>query len=244
MRLPVRLPVLVTRLALVGVLAGGLVACSSEEPAERDEAEAQSTIIQPGRPGEGNETLKPDTTLARPSTNESDIAFMQLMVPHHAQALEMSELAQSRARNGQVVAISRRIKGAQGPEIVSMSSWLQSRDLEVPESMDDAAGMDMSGGDHSGHESGGGSDHDSGGATMAMHGMLSEQEMADLARARGREFDRLFIAGMIQHHQGAVAMAREEMETGSDQLALELASDVAAGQQAEIGRMVDIRAQL
>ena len=66
----------------------------------------------------------------------------------------------------------------------------------------------------------------------------------DLARARGRAFDRLFIAGMIQHHEGAVAMARDEMEEGSDQLALELAADVAAGQQAEIGRMVDIRDQL
>ena len=84
-----------------------------------------------------------------------------------------------------------------------MSSWLQSRDLEVPESMDDAASMDMSGGDHSDHEGG----DDSGGAATAMHGMLSEQEMAELARARGREFDRLFIAGMIQHHEGAVAMA-------------------------------------
>ena len=178
--------------------------------------------------------------VGEPSTNETDIAFMQMMVPHHAQALEMSELAQSRARDGQVVAISRRIKGAQGPEIVSMSSWLQSRDLEVPESVEDAASMDMSRGDHSGHEGG----DDSGGAAMAMHGMLSEREMADLARARGREFDRLFIAGMIQHHEGAVAMARDEMEAGSDQLALELAADVAAGQQAEIPRLVDIRDQL
>ena len=229
-----------THLALVGVLAVGLVGCSSEEPAERDEADAQSKIIQPGRPGEANETLDPDTVVGEPSTNETDIAFMQMMVPHHAQALEMSELAQTRARNAQVIAISRRIKGAQGPEIVSMSSWLQSRDLEVPESMDDAASMDMSGGDHSGHDGG---DH-SGDAAMAMHGMLTEQEMTDLARARDDEFDRLFIAGMIQHHEGAVAMAREEMEAGSDQLALELAADVGAGQQAEIARMVDIRDQL
>ena len=241
MRLPVRPLAPLTHLALVGVLAAGLVGCSSEEPAEQDEAEARSKIIQPGRPGEGNETLEPDTALGRPSTNEADIAFMQMMVPHHAQALEMSELAQTRARNGQVVAISRRIKGAQGPEIVSMSSWLQSRDLEVPESMDDAGGADASGGDHSGH---GGGDHSGGAAATAMHGMLSEQEMADLARARGRAFDRLFIAGMIRHHEGAVAMARDEMESGSDQLALELAADVAAGQQAEIGRMVDIRDQL
>ncbi len=239
MRLSVRPLAPLTHLALVGVLAFGLVACSSEEPAERDRAEARSKILQPGRPGEGNETLDPNTVLGEPSTNETDVAFMQMMVPHHAQALEMSELAQSRARDGQVVAISRRIKGAQGPEIVSMSSWLQSRDLEVPESMEDAASMDMSRGDHSGHEGG----DDSGGAAMAMHGMLSEREMTDLARARGREFDRLFIAGMIRHHEGAVAMARDEMEAGSDQLALELAADVAAGQQAEISRLVDIRDQ-
>jgi uncharacterized protein (DUF305 family) len=222
-------------LALVAVLGLGLVACSSEEPAENDETEARSKILQPGRPGEGNETLDPDTAIGEPATNDTDVAFMQMMVPHHAQALEMSQLAQSRARSEQVVAISRRIKGAQGPEIVGMSSWLQSRDLEVPESIADVGDP---------HESDDHGDHAAGAGTMAMHGMLSQREMAALADSRGRAFDRLYVAGMIQHHEGAVAMAREEMEAGSDTLALELAADVAAGQQAEIRRLFDIRRRL
>jgi len=226
----VRLP----HLVLCGVLAAGLVACSSDESAQRgDDEKAQSKIIQPGRPGEDNQTLDPDTVLEEPGTNQADQTFMQMMIPHHAQALEMSELAQTRARDEQVVAIARRIKGAQGPEIVAMSSWLQSRDLEVPKSMDDLG--DMSGHGHHG-------DHGESGASMA--GMLTDRQMTRLARARGREFDRLFLAGMIQHHEGAVTMARDEMEEGSDTLALELAADVAAGQQAEIRRMIDVRDQL
>ena len=77
-----------------------------------------------------------------------------------------------------------------------------------------------------------------------MRGMLTDRQMTELAHARGAEFDRLYITGMIQHHEGAVAMARDEMEAGSDTIALELAADVAAGQQAEIGRMVAIRRDL
>jgi uncharacterized protein (DUF305 family) len=226
----VRLP----HLALVTVLGLGLVACSDDAPAERDDTQARSKIIQPGRPGESNRTVDPDDVVAQPGTNAADITFMQQMIPHHAQALEMSQLAQSRADDEQVVAIARRIKGAQGPEILGMTSWLQSRDLEVPESMDDLPGMDMSGG-HGGH---------GGHGAASMNGMLTDRQMSELAGASGAEFDRLFIAGMIQHHEGAVEMAHGEMEAGSDTVALELAADVAAGQQAEVRRMVAIRGQL
>ncbi len=230
-----------SHLALVCVL--GLAACSGsdDEPAERDDTEPRSLVIQPGRPGEDNETVDPDDVVAQPGTDGADVAFMQQMVPHHAQALEMSQLAQTRASDDQVVAMARRIKGAQGPEILGMTSWLQSRGLEVPETMGDALGMGGSGG-HSGH---GGHSHggDDTGA-MSRHGMLTERQMSALAAARGAEFDRLFVAGMIQHHEGAVAMARDEMEAGSDTVAMELAADVAAGQQAEIRRLVDIRRQL
>ena len=119
---------------------------------------------------------------------------------------------------------------------MAWSSWLQSRDLEVPESMEDAASMDMSGGDHGDTVATAPAAHDG----DARHAHRAG-DGASSPRARGREFDRLFLAGMIRHHEGAVAMARDEMEAGSDTLALELAADVAAGQQAEIGRMVDIR---
>jgi uncharacterized protein (DUF305 family) len=209
--------------AVVLLLATG---CSSDEPTDRDESRAQSEIIQPGRPGEPNETVDPDTTVDAAPANDADAMFMEMMVPHHAQALEMSGLAETRARDEQVVALARRIKGAQGPEITAMTAWLQSRGLAVPET----------GSGHGDH-----GDHDGG---MDMPGMLTDRQMAELADARGPAFDRLFLAGMIQHHQGAVEMAHDEMESGSEQLALELAADIATGQQAEIDRMVDIRQQL
>ncbi|QBR92493.1 DUF305 domain-containing protein [Nocardioides euryhalodurans] len=218
-----------TALATLALVTG----CSSDEPPREDDSAAQSKIIQPGRPGEGNETVDPDTTVEAAPTNDDDVMFMQMMVPHHAQALEMCELAQTRAEDPQVVAIARRIKGAQGPEISGMAAWLQARQIEVPESMADLEGH----GAHGGHG-------EDGGETMSMPGMLTGQQMRELAAADGAEFDRLFLAGMIQHHRGAVDMANEAMGAGSDTLALELAADIATGQLAEIGRMQDVRRSL
>lgn len=213
-------------LALTVVLVLGASACSADpEPAstDRGDAEPQSRILQPGRPGEANQTLDPDTTLDAAAWNETDAAFMQMMVLHHAQALDMAELAPARAKDESVAALARRIQGAQGPEIRSMASWLAARGLAIPEGMDDM--------DHEGH-------------TMPMAGMLSDTQMAELEAARGARFDRLFLAGMIQHHQGAVDMAGTEIEEGSDQLALELAADISTGQLAEIRRMLDLRRDL
>lgn len=217
-------------LALAGLLLIGSTGCSgAPEPtsADRGDEEPQSVILQPGEPGEDNETLNPDITLDAAEWNDADAAFMQMMVPHHAQALEMAELAPTRARDEGVAALARRIQGAQGPEIRSMASWLAARGLPVPEAMDT-----MDHGDHSMSMS------------MPMAGMLTDEQMAELEAARGARFDRLFLAGMIQHHQGAVEMAGAEIEEGSDQLALELAADISAGQQAEIGRMQDLRRSL
>lgn len=211
-------------LALTAVLVLGASACSadSEEPSgDRGDAEAQSAILQPGEPGEANETLDPDTTLDAAPWNDADAAFMQMMVPHHAQALEMAELAPTRASDESVAALARRIQGAQGPEIRSMATWLAARELPVPGSMADMEHDD----DHA----------------MPMAGMLTESQLAELEAARGARFDRLFLAGMIEHHQGAVDMAGAEIEEGSDQLALELAAEMSTGQLAEIRRMQDLR---
>ncbi len=226
-------------LALAAVIALGLAGCSQGGPApdagSRSEAasdDPSSKILQPGRPGEGNETLDPDTTVEQAPWNDDDARFMQMMVVHHAQALEMSELAQTRARNEQVVSLARRIKGAQGPEILAMASWLQGRGLEVPETMADLG----DGAAHGGHGEHGGH--------AAMPGMLTQRQLDRLAAARGAEFDRLFLAGMIEHHRGAVEMAGAVMESGSDTLVLELAADIATGQLAEIQRMQDVRRSL
>jgi uncharacterized protein (DUF305 family) len=201
-----------------------LTGCSHSDgatPVGAGDDVARSQILQPGRPGEANQTLPPDATVPSAPFNDADASFMRMMIPHHAQALEMSELARTRASDEDVLSLARRIEGAQGPEIRSMSSWLASRGLALPEA-----------GEHSGHSSG------------PMMGMLTEEQMAELEAARGAEFDRLYLAGMIQHHQGAVDMAGEELEAGSDLLALELAADISTGQLAEIRRMEDLRRSL
>ncbi len=203
------------------LVSAALAGCSSSDddaPAGAADDAARSQILQPGRPGEDNRTLPPDATVPSVPFNDADASFMQMMIPHHAQALEMSELARTRASSDAVRSLARRIHGAQGPEIRSMSSWLAMRDQTVP-------GPD----DHAGHGAG------------SMAGMLTERQMAELEEARGADFDALYLAGMIQHHRGAVDMAGEELEAGSDLLALELAADISTGQLAEIRRMEDLQ---
>ena len=146
-----------------------------------------------------------------------------MMVPHHAQALEMSALAPERAASKQVLALARRIKGAQGPEVLTMSSWLQTRDIEVPK-----AGEDPSSYDHGEH------------GHMEMEGMLTREQLAELEAARGARFDRLFLRDMIGHHQGAVDMAQQVAVDGTDLQVSEIAADVNTGQAAEINRMRDL----
>lgn len=212
-------------LACTALLA--LTGCSQSDgasPAGAGDDLARSQVLQPGRPGEANQTLPPDATVPSAPFNDADASFMRMMIPHHAQALEMSELARTRASDEGVLSLARRIEGAQGPEIRSMSSWLAARDLALPDV-----------GDHAGHEG------HSGGSMM---GMLTEEQMAELEAARGAAFDRLYLAGMIRHHEGAVAMAGDELESGSDLLALELAADISTGQLAEIRRMEDLRRSL
>lgn len=207
-----------------------VAACSEDSTPEDDRTAARSDIVQPGRPGEPMETLDPDTTLSSEPASLGDKMFVQMMVPHHAQALDMCELARTRASDEQVVAVARRIKGAQGPEILTLSSWLQSQGVEVPESMEDITGHEGQHGHH-GHE-------------MPMPGMLTDREMRELRSARGAEFDRLFLKRMIQHHEGAVVMADSELTTGREQMALEMAGEIEAGQSAEIQRLREILAQL
>jgi len=206
-----------------------VAACTEQSTPQDDKTAARSEILQPGRPGEPMETLDPDATLSPEPASLGDKVFVEMMVPHHAQALDMCELARTRARDEQVVAVARRIKGAQGPEILTLSSWLQSQGVEVPESMEDIMSHD---GHHEHHDE------------MTMPGMLTDREMRELRSARGAEFDRLFLKRMIQHHQGAVVMADSELTTGREQMALEMAGEIQAGQTAEIQRLREILARL
>ncbi|WP_262847829.1 DUF305 domain-containing protein [Mumia quercus] len=228
----VRRPV-VWRLAAVALGATLLASCSGDDEGGADATEpppAQSTVLQPGRPGESNQTLAPGEYPDDDSYNEVDVEFVNGMIAHHLQAIEMTELAKTRAENASVKGLAGRIAAAQGPEIHAMAGWLEARKLPVPEG---ASGH----GGHGGH-GGATAEHDE------MYGMLTEEQMKELAAADGAAFDDLFLRGMIQHHQGALAMSEKAQAEGSDLMANEMATDIAADQGAEIARMMTILDQL
>jgi uncharacterized protein (DUF305 family) len=154
----------------------------------------------------------------------ADIHFMSGMISHHAQAIKMAKWAPSHGASPAVVRLSERIAISQADEIVFMQSWLRDRRQPVPEP--DPAGMKMKMGD---------SEH-----VMLMPGMLTPEQMAQLDAARGKEFDKLFLTFMIQHHQGAITMVRELFSAqgaGQDESVFQLANDVEIDQEAEIARM-------
>ncbi|TWG92619.1 uncharacterized protein (DUF305 family) [Nocardioides sp. J9] len=177
-------------------------------------------VLQPGGPGEEAQTVGPDAGAAEGDFSHDDVAFVQMMIPHHAQALVMSDLAPGRAESRQVKALARRISAAQRPEILTMAAWLQEKGFSVPTAADDPSAYDH--GEH-GH--------------ATMHGMLSDEQMRALEAASGAEFDRLFLEGMIQHHQGAIEMADAVARRGSDVRVTEMAEEMVIGQGAEVDRM-------
>lgn len=215
--------------ALVVIAALGLSGCGGDtEPAQKASGSATGpTILQPGKPGEPPATVGPDAAPTPNPTNHDDVAFAQMMVPHHAQALEMARLAQEHTASPDVVALARRIQGAQGPEILTLAAWLEARGIQVPTAKDAASAFDH--GEH-GHQH--------------MAGMLSDEEMEALRAARGKRFDRLFLEGMIRHHEGAIEMAATVGSKGTDTLIAEMAADVTATQAAEISRMKELLSSL
>lgn len=223
--------------AALTILAGLVLAsCSGGDPGADRDAEptdgrtgtsTEAPLLQPGRPGEDASTIDPADAPSTAEWNHTDQAFAQMMVPHHGQALEMSRLAATRARSPEIKALARRIQGAQGPEIRVLAAWLTERNLTVPRAVDDADVFDH--GNH-GH--------------TEMAGMLTDEEMQELRAARGRRFDRLFLRGMISHHQGAVEMAESVGKDGSDVIIAEMAADVTATQSAEIVRMRELLRRL
>lgn len=136
--------------------------------------------------------------------SNTDINFAEMMIPHHEQAIVMSDLALSNTTNPEILELASAIKSAQAPEIALMSSW---------------PGVDPSA--HMGH---------------TMSGMLSGAEIAELESANGAEFDRLFLIGMIKHHEGAIAMAQDVIDSKNEEVA-ELAKAIIEAQRAEISQM-------
>jgi uncharacterized protein (DUF305 family) len=149
-----------------------------------------------------------------------DVAFAQMMIPHHQQAVEMADLALEQAQSPEVLALAQQIQGAQQPEIDEMTTWLQDWGAPVPTS--EAAV------DHSGHDMGG---------MGAGTGMMSAEQMDDLAAASGAEFDQMWLDMMIVHHEGAIAMSRQVLDTTSDPRVERMAQAIIDGQTAEIATM-------
>ncbi|MDQ3157132.1 MAG: DUF305 domain-containing protein [Actinomycetota bacterium] len=153
--------------------------------------------------------------------NEQDVTFVQGMIPHHRQAVEMSELATTRASSTQVKDLATTIQAAQDPEIKAMENWLKDWGKPVPE--DGISGMD--------HGSDGG---------KSMDGMMSEDDMKSLEGSSGEEFDTMFLAMMIKHHEGAISMADAELADGKNDEAVALAEAIIADQTTEIATMKDL----
>ncbi|MFE2324511.1 DUF305 domain-containing protein [Streptomyces sp. NPDC059385] len=151
--------------------------------------------------------------------NAADTAFAKGMIPHHRQAVEMADLAPSRAESAEVKQLAEQIKKAQDPEIKTLSGWLTSWGEQVP--AEGAA-------DHSGHGAGG-----SGGSG----GMMTAEEMDQLKKVSGKAFDTAFMRLMIKHHDGAVAMARTEKADGTFPEAKTMADAIISSQTAEIDRL-------
>ncbi|MGW5036785.1 DUF305 domain-containing protein [Streptomyces parvulus] len=202
-------------LAALAVL--GLSACDSDSDSEtRSAAATGPSVIAPGRPGEGNRTLSVEDAEKQraddDSPNSADVSYARMMIQHHAQALEMTELVPRQAESERVRKLAERISAAQGPEIEAMRGWLKNHGEK-----EDAAS--------------GAHDH------AAMPGMATEAQLKKLRAARGDAFDRLFLTLMITHHEGAITMATDVKSEGNNVQVEEMADDVAAQQTSEISRM-------
>lgn len=198
--------------SLTALAVLGLGACDSG-PDTGSAAAAGPSVIAPGKPGEGNRTLSAEDAekqRADDSPNSADVSYARMMIQHHAQALEMTELVPKQAESGQVKKLAERISAAQGPEIKAMEGWLVTHGEKV---------------------AGGGHDH------SAMPGMATEAQLKELRGARGKAFDQLFLTLMITHHEGAISMATDVKSEGNNVLVEEMADDVVAQQTSEITRM-------
>ncbi|GHB28686.1 lipoprotein [Streptomyces viridiviolaceus] len=199
--------------SLTALAVLGLGACDSGADPKPAAATGPS-VIAPGKPGEGNRTLSAEEAEARraddDSPNSADVSYARMMIQHHAQALEMTELVPDQAESAKVKALADRISAAQGPEITAMKGWLKT---------------------HGKKETAGGHDH------SAMPGMATEAQLKKLRAAKGAAFDQLFLTLMITHHEGAIAMATDVKAQGNNVQIEEMADDVVAQQTSEITRM-------
>ena len=182
-------------------------------------AQQGPVVVQPGAPGQPTRTLPPSTRATLPPYSPADVKFMQDMIMHHAQAVEMTDLIDSHTENNELRSLGARISRSQSDEMNFMKRWLTARAQPISAPMSHGPGMHMPN-----HE-------------MLMPGMLSSKQMDALKNAKGKAFDQLFLKGMIQHHNGALKMVKDLFDSagaGQDAELFNFASDVDSGQRAEI----------
>ena len=167
--------------------------------------------------GDDDSDASSDTT-QQVDHNEADVEFAQGMIPHHEQAVEMAQLAASRAQAPEVKELAAQIEAAQDPEIETMTGWLE----DWGESVEAEGGMGMDGGG----------------------GLMSEEQMMSLEEATGSAFDRLFLEQMTEHHEGAIEMAEKELDEGQFPEALDLARTIRDTQREEVQTMEGLLASV
>ena len=186
-------------------------------------------IVQPGAPGQPTRILPSSTRPVLPPSSRKNVEFMQGMIHHHAQAVEMVALMDQRTTNKELRLLGARISHTQADEMSFMDRWLRVRG-ESTTMQHQMAGMDH-GNMHGVHK------------PMLMPGMLTPEQMESLKASKGKEFDRLFLTGMIQHHGGALTMVRELADTAGaaqDADLFNFITDVDSGQRAEIRIMQEM----
>src|SRR5215831_699715 len=205
--------------------ASTLASLSSLRVCAQQTEPAAPVVVQPGAPGKPTRVLPPTTRGELPPASPADVQFMQGMIMHHAQAVEMTALIESHTENKDLSSLGARISRSQSDEIKFMKRWLASRGQPISDAMADMHHKNMS------HEN---MSHES---MALMPGMLTSEQMEALRKAKGEEFDYLFLNGMIQHHGGALTMLKDLFDTagaGQDAELFNFVTDVDSGQRAEI----------
>jgi uncharacterized protein (DUF305 family) len=204
---------------LLAAGAAAVVVASSARAQQVDSATAP-VVVQPGAPGKPSRTLPPSTKGTLPPRSQADVEFMQGMIMHHSQAVEMTALIPSHTENKDLRSLGARISSSQSDEIKFMQRWLAARSEPVSMAMPGMPDMDMSGQ-----------------PTALMPGMLTQEQMDALRKAKDAEFDHLFLTGMIQHHNGALIMVKDLFDiagAGQDADIFNFATDADNTQRAEI----------
>ncbi|UFS93616.1 DUF305 domain-containing protein [Nocardia huaxiensis] len=202
---------LIAGTSAVALLAAG---CSnSQEPS--DATSTTSSATMPGM-DHGSMTSSSAQAATRTDFNDADVTFLQMMYPHHAQAVDMAKLVPSRSQNQELITLAANVEKAQSPEMQQITTLLAAFGKPAPSA------------DMGGHH---------------MDGMMTDQQMKDLAGMSGTAFDKMWMQMMIEHHKGAVTMAQTELANGANADAKAMAQAIISGQQAEIDQMTRMLTQ-